>query len=224
MYLPPHFQEHDPERIREFCEAHPLASLFTKRADVWDANPLPFLWTHQESLDWVLEGHLARANPVVRGYQTGETCLVHFRGPDGYISPQWYPSKANNANQVPTWNYQAVNVRGTLELVDDDQVLQGILRRLVARHEAPFPHPWSLDDPEPDFLASMRQGIIAIRVHVQNLEAKFKLSQNRSPEDARGAAEGARHNGSSFLSLAMSEAYAQKPKEKNHDQGGGSRR
>ena len=150
-----------------------------------------------------LLGHLALANPQWRsvGPQTVALAIVH--GPQAYISPSWYPSTARHGKVVPTWNYVDVHAYGRLQLVEDDDCLGRLLRRLSDRHEAGNPAPWRMQDLPEAYLAGMLKGIIGLDITVTRLEGKFKLSQNRpavdrprviaalercSDDDARGVA------------------------------------
>ena len=110
MYLPKHFEERDPERLRGFIQRYPLGSLVTATESGLDANHIPFLFADTGSAAGTLHGHIARANPLWREVVRDATALVIFQGPDSFISPSWYPSKRDNARIVPTWNY-AINRR-----------------------------------------------------------------------------------------------------------------
>ncbi len=153
-----------------------------------------------------LLGHLARANPqwhdLAALADSGGEALVIFQGAHGYISPSWYaPGPA-----VPTWNYLAVHLYGRPRIVEAEPEVEALLARLVAAHEAGAASPWSQDGQDPKYLARMRRGIVAFEIPVARLEAKAKLSQNRSAADRRQvihALEAARDLQSQALAVEM---------------------
>lgn len=134
---------------------------------------------------------MARANPHWRDVQTDTESLAIFSAADGYISPSWYPSKAETGRVVPTWNYQAVHATGRLEIIEDPAALLAIVTGLTERYEAGRPQPWAVRDAPADYIAAQLKAIVGIVLYVTRLEGKAKLSQNKSLGDRQGAAEGA---------------------------------
>jgi transcriptional regulator len=118
--------------------------------------------------------------------------LVVFQGPQAYVTPSWYPSKAGHGKAVPTWNYAMVQAHGRLRAIEDPAWLEAFVTRLTGRHEAGRTPPWRVSDAPADFLASMLGGIVGIEIEVTRLEGKFKLSQNRPDEDRAGVVAGLR--------------------------------
>ena len=149
---------------------------------------------------------MARANPVWREVRDGDEVLVVFRGVQGYISPNWYPSKHETHRQVPTWNYEVVHAHGRLRLVDDEKFVRGIVARLTRRHEATEPQPWKMGEAPADYLDRMLQAIVGVEIEVVRLEGKRKLSQNREARDVDGAVRALQARGQEALSSAMSGA------------------
>jgi transcriptional regulator len=137
----------------------------------------------------VLRGHVARANPLWRE-ASGHEVLAVFLGPQGYVSPSWYPSKAATAKVVPTWNYAVVHARGVLRAIEDKQWLRSFVERLTRVHESPRAHPWQVADAPPDYLEQMLHAIVGIEVDVVAIDAKWKVSQNRSAADRLGVVAG----------------------------------
>src|SRR4051812_29285639 len=137
-----------------------------------------------------LRGHWARGNPQWR--DVGETThgLAMFDGPDSYVSPAWYPEKRLTGKVVPTWNYVTVQAHGTITTVHDLDWLIPHVGRLVARHELGRPDPWALTDAPDDYIRTQARAIVGLELRISRLEAKAKLSQNRSDADIEGTITG----------------------------------
>ena len=136
-----------------------------------------------------LRGHVARANPVWRE-AAGAQVLAAFQGPQAYITPSWYPSKAASAKVVPTWNYAVVHARGTLRVTEDAAWLRALVGRLTDVHEASRAHRWQVDDAPADYIEQMLRAIVGIEIEITSLQGKWKVSQNRSAADRAGVAAG----------------------------------
>lgn len=189
MYIPAHFAETRPEELARIIRAHPLGMLVTHDAQGLDANHLPFEFDPEAGTHGLLTAHVARANPVWRRCANGTPVLVVFRGVEGYISPNWYPSKHEAHRQVPTWNYEVVHAHGVLTVHDDERFVRGVVGRLTRRHEAQEPRPWKMSDSTPEFIDGMLRSIVGIEIAVTVLEGKRKLSQNKDERDRLGAAQ-----------------------------------
>lgn len=193
MYAPRHFEETRPEVLHELVRTHPLGLLVTQDADAMlSANPVPFLLEHDDAGRAVLRAHVARANPVWQVARRDVDSLVVFQGPQAYISPGWYATKAEHGKVVPTWNYAMVQARGRLQVIEDAAWLLSLVTRLTQRHEAPLPRPWAVGDAPADFVDGMLRAIIGIEIPVDALVGKWKVSQNRSSADREGVAAGLR--------------------------------
>ena len=185
MYLPTHFEETSAPVLHALLRQYPLGLLITLDADGAPvANPIPFLLDAQRGPHGTLVGHVARANPVWRS--AGQGVLVVFQGPQGYISPNGYPSKAEHGKVVPTWNYATVQARGTLQALDDAAATHALVSRLTDTHEARQPRPWAVGDAPDDYIATMLKAIVCIEIPLTALVGKYKLSQNRSAADRAG--------------------------------------
>ena len=186
MYRPRHFDEQDPDALRDMLGRAPLGHLVVHTAAGFDASPLPFIARPPEADGEVLRlhGHVARRNPIWRVAPCD--AFVVLPGPDAYISPSWYPSKAEHGKVVPTWNYEVVHVHGRLVAHDDVEWLDVLVRSLTAVHEARMAEAWSVDDAPADYRAAMLEAIVGIEVIATRLEAKRKLSQNKSVDERRG--------------------------------------
>ena len=206
MYIPEHFAESRLDELHRIMRAHPLAMLCTSGPQGLDANHLPFLLDADSGPHGRLIGHVARANPLWQSVAPDSEVLVVFRGADGYISPNWYPSKHETHRLVPTWNYEVVHAHGRLRLVDDEKFVRGIVARLTRRHEAPEPQPWKMGQAPADYLDQMLRAIVGVEIEVVRLECKRKLSQNREARDVDGAVQALQERGQVALSSAMAEA------------------
>jgi len=202
MYIPAHFAENRPDELARIIHAHPLGMLVTQGADGLDADQIPFDFDPSAGPHGLLTAHVARANPVWQ-HSAGAEVLVVFRGAEGYISPNWYPSKHEAHRQVPTWNYEVVHAHGTLTVRDDERFVRGVIGRLTRRHEAAEPRPWKMSDSAPGFIDGLLQHIVGIEIAVTSLVGKRKLSQNKDARDRAGAAEGAAGRGHPALAERM---------------------
>jgi transcriptional regulator len=195
MYLPRHFEESRIEVLHELMRTHPFGLLVTLGEAGIEANALPFLVDPARGPQGTLLGHVARANPVWQQARDDAEVLVVFQGPQAYISPNWYASKAETGKVVPTWNYLAVHAYGRIEFFEDPERLRAIVAELTRRHESTRPAPWAVSDAPAEFIAAQLKGIIGFRLPIERLEGKWKLSQNRPPADRRGVIEGLRREG-----------------------------
>ena len=200
MYQPAHgkFEVEDPAALlAELCAVVP-ATLVTYGPDGFRASILPMLFDPDDGPHGILRGHLARGNPQwreieasleARGDGAGEALAI-FDGPDAYISPAWYEEKRLTGKVVPTWNYVTVQAHGTITTIHEPDWLIPHVGRLVARHEGGRPHPWALTDAPEDYIRTQARAIVGLELRITRLEAKAKLSQNRSDADIEGAIEG----------------------------------
>jgi transcriptional regulator len=183
VYLPPAFTEARPAVLIAHLERYDFALLVTHGPAGLVASHIPFL-VERKGEDLHLLGHLARPNPQVADLAWlsragGGAVLTIFSGPHAYISPGWYAS----GPAVPTWNYVDVHAYGTLRLVEDDEWLRLLLRRLSDRHEARSAEPWRMQELPEAYMTGMLKGIIGLDIAVTRLEGKYKLSQNRPAAD-----------------------------------------
>ena len=199
MYLPSHFNEARPDVLRAFVRDHPLGLLVTQsRAGGIDANSVPFILDAEGDSPGVLRAHVARANPVWKEARSDVESLVVFQGPQAYVSPAWYPSKAEHGKVVPTWNYVMVQARGTVRFIDDAEWLRRFVTRLTDHHEAVRTAatsgygamPWAVSDAPADFVDTMLRAIVGVEIVLSSLVGKWKVSQNRSAADRAGTARG----------------------------------
>ncbi len=187
MYLPSHFEETRDAVMHAVLRDHPLGLLITREGDEARADSIPFLIDAARGAHGTLIAHVARANPLWR-HAHGQRVLAVFQGPQAYVSPSAYPSKAEHGKVVPTWNYVMVQARGTLRAIEDARELHGIVSRLTDTHEARRATPWSVGDAPADYVEKMLGAIVGIEIPIDALAGKWKVSQNRSAADRAGVA------------------------------------
>lgn len=190
MYLPKHFEQSDPAALAALMHDHPLATLIVATPDGPTADLIPLEYHANDGPHGTLRGHVARANPL--WHHAGAAALAVFKGPQAYVSPNWYPTKREHGKVVPTWNYTMVQAHGTLHAVDDAPWLHALVRRLTDRHEAAQASPWAVDDAPDDYVQQMLRAIVGIEIRLTTLTGKWKVSQNRSAADRQGVADGLR--------------------------------
>jgi transcriptional regulator len=202
MYQPAHgkFEVEDPASLlAELCAVVP-ATLVTHGPEGFRASILPMLFDRDDGPHGTLRGHLARGNPQWRtieasvaaggdGDGAGEALAI-FDGPDAYVSPAWYEDKRLTGKVVPTWNYVTIQAHGTISTIHDPDWLIPHVGRLVARHEAGRTDPWALADAPEDYIQTQARAIVGLELRITRLEAKAKLTQNRSAADFEGAING----------------------------------
>jgi transcriptional regulator len=196
MYQPAHgrFQVDDPAALlAELCATVP-STLVTHGTGGFRATILPMLFDPHDGPNGTLRGHVARGNPHWREIEAaahdGADAIAIFQGTDAYISPAWYEEKRATGKVVPTWNYVTVQAHGTITLRHDAEWLVPHVARLVDRHEASRADPWSLSDAPAEYVAGQARAIVGLELRISRLEAKAKLSQNRSDADVEGAIAG----------------------------------
>lgn len=210
MYVPAHFQPVDPQEALKLIQAAPLGMLVHTHEGALDANHIPFEIQQNAEGGIRLIGHVAKANPLCEQLASGAQVMVVFRAEEGYISPNWYPSKHAEHKLVPTWNYRVVHLHGQAFLHPERKWVLGAVGQLTRAHESAtqslHPHaagPWKIKDTDPAALDAMLAAIVGLEIVVDRVEAKFKLSQNRNPEDQAAAAHHAAQAGNQALSDAM---------------------
>ena len=190
MYNSKPHQEHDLERLHQHMRDTRLAVLISHGQQGLLATHLPVLLDTSEGEFGTVYAHLARANRQWQELEQGAEALLVFPGADAYVSPSYYPSKAENPKVVPTWNYLAVHAYGTAEVIHDAAPLLQIVSRLTDRHEQGRSEPWSVADAPADYLDGMLRAIVGIRLPIARLQGARKLSQNRSAQDIAGVRDG----------------------------------
>ncbi len=204
MYVPAAFAM-DDDAVRRLLASHVAADLVTSTPQGLLATMLPFVFDPDAGERGALLGHVARNNPQWRAGSDGEA-LVIVRGPDAYVSPSWYASKAEHGRVVPTWNYVTAHVYGRLVVHDDPAWVEALVRRLTDQREAVMEHPWSVDDAPATFVAGQVRAVVGVELAITRVEAKAKLSQNRPAADVDGVVAGLAARGDVASSAAVEAA------------------
>lgn len=183
MYIPKHFSQQDSTKIKKLIAQNSFVTLLSFSDDQKvRINHLPVILSRQPGEENVLVGHMSRANPQWLDFQKNPKATIIVHGPNAYISPLWYTTK-----DVPTWNYAVAHLHGQMELVEGYEEQVEILKTFSSYFEPE----WEFEIPEDlNQRDRLTKSIISFRFHPQDIEAKFKLSQNRSPEDQRGVIAG----------------------------------
>jgi transcriptional regulator len=202
-----HFREERLDVKHALIRAHPFGAMVTLGPDGLVANHVPFIVDATASRLGTLRAHMARASGQWKELDGSQEALVIFQGPDAYITPSWYPAKAETGNVVPTWNYAIVHVYGRPRIVHDGDWLLRHVSELSDVNEAGMAVPWSVSDAPADFVAALAKAIVGIEIEIVRIEGKWKNSQNQ-PEPAReGVVVGLSAQGDE-RSLAMAKLVA----------------
>jgi transcriptional regulator len=190
VYRPAHFRQDDPATLAEFIDKHALATLVVAAPSGLIANHIPLLRSADDAGAVRLRGHVARGNDLWQVVADGTLVLAVFGGPEHYVSPAWYPTKALTGEVVPTWNYVVVHAHGRIRFIDDRSWVRDFVTVLTARHESGRPAPWSVSDAPAAYLDRMLGAIVGFEIAVERLEGKFKSSQNRNARERQGVVAG----------------------------------
>jgi transcriptional regulator len=192
MYAPKHFAQTDPALLRDAIRRFGPGELITYGSDGIEASLIPMLISDDAG---TISGHQAKANRQWSRADTSVPALVIWQGADGFVSPNFYPSKLEDGKVVPTWNYLVVQARGTITFHHEREWKRSQVTALTDWHEAGSTVPWSVDDAPEDYIDGMLSAIVGFEIGVTSIEGKWKLSQNRSRQDMAGVIAGlaARH-------------------------------
>jgi transcriptional regulator len=196
MYQPDLFRVDDVAQMHALMRGRPFAALISDAALGLYASHLPTV-LKDEGQFGLIECHLAQANPHCKELAQVEEALMIFQGPEGYITPNWYPSKAQHGKVVPTWNYAVVHAYGRPEVMDDANWLRCHVGELTAQQERGSARPWQVSDAPESYVDGMVRAIVGFRFAITRLEGKWKMSQNRTSHDREGVVAGLRARGAS---------------------------
>jgi len=203
VYIPAAFAEDRLDIQHALMREHPLATLIVHGPDGLDATPVPVLLDADAGFYGTLRLHLARANPILQALAAADECLVSFLGPQAYITPSWYATKAEAGKVVPTWNYVAVQAWGKPRVVDDAGWLRAQVGALTDAQEQRRAQPWAVDDAPADYIETMLRGIVGVEISIARIAGKWKTSQNRPAADRAGVVRGLEENGAGPCAHAM---------------------
>jgi transcriptional regulator len=200
MYCQTHFREDRPEELRALIRRHPLGTLITAAGGL-DANLIPFTLAHGPDGRDLLRAHLPKSSDQVAALRSGAEALVSFRGPEGYVSPGWYATKAEHGKVVPTWNYVLVQAWGQPLIIDDSDWIMAQIQALTAQQEAGRAKPWAVADAPADFTAKLVGTLVGLEIPIERMKGKWKVSQNQPEANRRGVAEGLRQQNPALAAL-----------------------
>lgn len=195
MYIPKQFEEPSIEVMHELIRAYPLATLVVHSPSGLNANHIPFYLSQSPTPYGTLQGHIARANPLLGDIAEGIEALAVFHGPDSYITPSWYATKKETGKVVPTWNYVVVHVYGILRVMDNASWLRAQLDALTDHNEASFAEQWTVADAPADHIEKIMAAIVGIEMVITKMLGKWKVSQNQPTKNQTGVISGLQESG-----------------------------
>ena len=191
LYQPAAFKEARPEILHPLIRSARLAALISNGPEgLPDITHLPLVLEASQGPQGTLYGHVARANPHWQRLAAAGRAVAVFTGAEAYVSPNFYPSKAEHHRVVPTWNYEAVHAAGSVEIIEAPEELLNIVTRLTDHSERGQARPWQVREAPVEFIYGQLRGIVGIALRIETLVGKRKLSQNRAPADRDGAIAG----------------------------------
>jgi len=185
MYVPTSYQENRREVLLETIRAKSFGSFITQGDSGIAVTHLPFAVDGGD-----LIGHVARDNPQWSQTTEGSEAVATFMIDDAYIHPGWYPSKTKHGRAVPTWNYIAVEARGTITWLHKAEELRSVLHALTSVHEDRRTEPWALSDAPKHYMDGMLRAIVGFRMTLSSLTGAWKLGQQKKEPDRLGVADG----------------------------------
>ncbi len=189
MYIPEYFEVTEEKEIYAFIEANAFGQLISTVGGRLFSTHIPFLMSPDRTK---LLGHVAKNNPQVQDIESQEV-LVTLQGAHDYISPSWYSSPG-----VPTWNYQAAHIYGLCKIINEANAISQVVDTLTRKYEHNNSNPW-----QPEYNPLMLGAIIGIEISINEIQCKYKLSQNRSIQDQEQVIAQLKGNGSNKLAEAM---------------------
>jgi transcriptional regulator len=192
MYQPTHgqFREDRLEVKHALIRAHPFGALVTVGSEGLVANHFPFIVDADASSLGTLRAHMARANGQWKELDGAAEALVIFQGPQQYITPAWYPAKAETGKVVPTWNYALVHAYGRPRIIEEPEWLLRHVSELSDANEASMPVPWAVSDAPAEFVGALLKAIVGVEIEITRIEGKWKTSQNRPESERAGVVRG----------------------------------
>jgi transcriptional regulator len=191
VYVPRQYREERRDVLARAVRRIEFAVLITPAVDALQISHVPMFLKEMPDGAWLLEAHVARANPHAgAAVSCVAPSVAVFQGPQAYVSPSWYATKREHGRVVPTWNYIAVHAHGMLEAVEDERWLHAHLHDLTHANEAGREHPWEVEDAPAEYIAGQARGIVGLRLAVTRIDAAWKMAQHRSEGDRLGTIAG----------------------------------
>lgn len=195
MYTPKLHEEKRLDVLHQLIKDYPLGTLVVMGQGELVANAIPFYLDAGRGEFGTLVAHISRANPLWELPESDISALVIFQGPQAYISPAWYPSKAEHGKAVPTWNYVMVQASGKPRFIQDRAWLLAHVEELTSTHEQGRAQPWLVTDAPEDFVERLLKGIVGIEIPLKKIVGKWKVSKDRPEVDKVGIIYGLRESG-----------------------------
>ena len=177
MYIPHYFRNNNIAEVKDFIKQNSFAILINNSGNQIYATHIPLVLGQDDKGNDTLTGHISRANPQLKNFKENSEVLVIFNGPHTYISSSWYDHE-----NVPTWNYIAVHITGKLKIIEGEKLMSS-LKSLVNKYEANSEHPVSVEKISPKLLEENLRGIIGFEIAITDIQAAYKLSQNRDEKN-----------------------------------------
>ncbi|WP_182406316.1 FMN-binding negative transcriptional regulator [Psychrobacter sp. GP33] len=189
MHIPKQFKQENDTELLELMREYPFATLITHSTSGMEANHLPISLSWQEDKLY-LHAHIAKVNCLWQSVAKSSEVLVVFNGPNCYISPNHYPTKQQTGKAVPTWNYVAVHVKGSISFINDAAWIYQALENLTDEHEFGLDNPWAISDAPAPYIDKMLPAIVGIEIAVTSITGQWKLSQNQPLVNQVGVIDG----------------------------------
>ena len=195
MYVPKHFVIDDIQQLHDTMHDMAAATVVSNGVDGLIASHVPIELLRDQGEHGTIRCHFARANPhakvMAEAVAEAQELLLIFQGPQGYISPSWYPSKQTTEGKVvPTWNYLAIHAYGTATTFEGTEALLPHLEALTNQHEGTRHKPWAVSDAPDDFIELLARGIIGVEITLTRIDGKKKMNQNKTAADQTGMRAG----------------------------------
>ncbi|MCF6326866.1 MAG: FMN-binding negative transcriptional regulator [Devosiaceae bacterium] len=196
MHQIPQFQEINLEFQHDHIRKNPFATVISMESGSIIVNHFPLVLCDTRAGKGTLQGHVARANTFWKNFDQATDVMAVFHGLDHYITPTYYPSKAQHDKVVPTWNYAVVHASGPLRIIQDKDWLLKHLTELTNKQEQENEVPWSVNDAPQKFVDIQLRGIVGFEIPISKIVGAMKMSQNKNEQDATGVVQGLRAIGS----------------------------
>lgn len=189
MYIPKRFLQDDINQLKGMMANHSFATFISQSESGVEANHMPLV-LNESGQKSVLQGHIAKANPLWKNLKDKSEVLIIFNGPNCYISPNYYPTKKDNGKVVPTWNYVSVHVKGIVSFIHDEEWVLTMLNNLTDQYEANQPVPWSVSDAPQAYIDKMLSAIVGLEIDILSITGKWKVSQDKAEVNQEGIIKG----------------------------------
>ena len=189
MHIPKIFEQKDLAHFQELINNYPFATLISNSDSGLEANHIPLLLNQSNGKN-VLQGHIAKANPLWKTLEDKSEVLIVFNGPNCYITPNYYPTKIETGKAVPTWNYVAVHVKGIMTYIHEVEWNLNMINNLTNQHESDQPSPWSVADAPDEYIHRMLSAIVGLEIEILSITGQWKVSQNQPERNQQGVIAG----------------------------------